>query len=169
MRPRSLFVVFTFIVLCSCGDNSGGQGMPVSDNAAATSKDFQLCPPLELHRDELASIVGFEQDAERALSMSPTSRKCFIRGSGGDFIGVESLPALVKSIEAYAESFDGSSSAVPNLGSDAVFIDDVSQPHVAFRMGSRIINVSAEYIEKPDQDTMVTLATRVHEILEIVN
>jgi hypothetical protein len=100
--------VITSIFLCSCGDSSENLDMPAGSNAAATQSgavannsngydrtSFVLCPALESHRDELAAIVGLEQNPERAMAMSASSRQCFIRGRDGGFIGVEMPPAMI--------------------------------------------------------------------------
>jgi hypothetical protein len=50
-----------------------------------------------------------------------------------------------------------------------VFIEGQIQPHVVFSMGSLIIDVDAENIDKPSRETMIELATRVREILTAAN
>jgi hypothetical protein len=145
--------------------------------AAATSGDapggftresFVLCPALEPHRDELATLVGFKQNPDRALAVSRS--ECVIRGQGGNFARVALLPALVSSIQPYAESsFDAPASPAPELGADAMFVDGVSQPHVVFSMGRLFIDVNAENLEKPSREKMIAFATRVREILSEAN
>lgn len=180
MTLRLVYFVVATVFLCSCSDSSENQGMPADSNAAAIQsgagassansydrKSFVLCPALESHRDELAAIVGFEQNSERALSMSASSRQCFVRGKDGGFIGIEILPAIVSSIEAYAdESFDATATEAPEIGPDAMYVEHVSQPRMIFSMGSLLIDVYAEYYAKtPDRDTMVALAARVRDFL----
>lgn len=102
--------------------------------------------------------------------MSASSRQCFIRGNGRDFIGVEMPPAIINSVQRRAtESFDGTASPAPEVGDDAMYVEDISQPRVIFSMGSILIDVQAEYTKTPDRNTMVTLASRVRDILAEAN
>lgn len=180
MNLRIHYVVIATVFLYSCGDSTDDRSMQTGSNAAATTsgdatgnsvasdrQSFVLCPALEDHRDELASIVGFEQNPERALAMSARSKNCVIRGKDGGFIGVEIPPAFVKSVELHAtESYDGTASQAPAVSDDAVFVETISQPHLIFSMGPILIDVNAEYYaDKPDRDTMVELAMRVRDIL----
>lgn len=183
MTPRISCVVIATIFLCACGDSSKDQAMsagpgptalPTGEMASNSGdydrKSFVLCPALESHREELAAIVGFEQDSDRALSMSATSRKCSIRGKGGDYIGVEIPPAMISSIERHAtESFGGTASPAPELGDDAMYVDNISKPRVIFSMGPILIDVHADYTITPDRKTMVALGTRVRDILGEAN
>lgn len=186
MNLNYLYLLIASVFLCSCSDSSESQNASaVAETGTATSspgttaqqagqfdrKTFILCPALEDHRDELAGIVGFEQNPERSLAMSARSSKCAIRGKGGDFLAVDMVPAMIKSIEQHAtQSFEGSASPVPELGDDAMYVQHTSQPRVIFRMDSILIDVHVENYEKtPDRTTMVSLATRVKEILTNFN
>lgn len=180
MNVRIFCISITAIFLGACGgspeepDTPATAAPPVPADAPSAGrssgydrKTFVLCPAFENYRDELAAIVGFTQNPERGLSAGGS--KCAIRGKGGDFIGVAMLPAMVNSIEQYVEAFDAPASPVPELGDDAMYGGSVSQPHVVFRMDPLIIAVNAENVETPSRETMITLATRVREILTGAN
>lgn len=181
---RILFMVIATIYLSSCGDRSDAQRAPASLSSAAkppgeaangvsrnSRQFFILCPALENHRDELASLVGFKQDPKKALSMSASSRECVVRGADGSFIGVSMPPAFIKSVEQHAtQSYDGTASPAPEVGNDAMFVDRISQPHLIFTVGPTMIDVYAEHdATPPKRATMVTLATRVRDILVDAN
>jgi hypothetical protein len=185
MNSKVSWIVVMAVALWSCGGGEAGGGdsdraMPGSEEATAaannvasadqqgkyTRDSFVLCPALEDHREELASIVGFEQDPERGLS-GPGS-ECIVHGEYS-FARVTLLPAFTRSIAMHAQGFDAEASAAPELGADALFIDGALQPHVVFSMGELFIDVDAENIEKPSRQTMIELATRVREILREAN
>lgn len=179
MSSRAVWSVVVCVALSSCGGGTGEEapaagGMdPAAPDAAAapsgeyTRDSFVLCDAIEPHREELASIVGFEPDPERALSVM--SSECVVRGAGGSFARVSLLPALVPSVALHVQSFDAEASAAPELGPDAMFVDDALQPHVAFAMGPLFIDVDAEHVETPSRETMIALALRVREILTEAN
>lgn len=169
------------IVLWSCGGgDAADESVPAaelqtaaSEAAAAESggfdrESFSLCPALEPHRDELASIVGFvEKDPARELAVFDS--ECIVHGDHGAFARVSLAPAFTRSIQMHIGGFDAESSAAPELGPDAMFVDGRLQPHVVFSMGKLIIDVDAENIETPSRETMIELATRVREILTEAN
>ena len=68
-----------------------------------------------------------------------------------------------------AQSVDAPASPAPELGPDAMFVAGKLQPHVVFAMGPVVIDVDAENIETPSRETMITLATRVRDILAAAN
>lgn len=135
MKPGIFCIAVAAILLGACGGGSEPQDMPANSAPAGPAdavtagessgydrKTFVLCPAFENYREELASIVGFTQNLDRGLSAG--GMKCAVRGKGGDFIGIEVLPAMINSIEPYAECTD-----------------------------------------TPSRETMITLATRVREVL----
>lgn len=169
------------VILWSCGGGDAGEesAPPVERQAAMseapamsesggfTRESFVLCPTLEGHREELASIVGFEPDLERELSAIPG--ECIVHAEDIGFARVTLPPAAMRSIAMYVGGFDAEASPAPELGSDAVFIDASMQPHVVFSMGPLIIDVDAESIDTPSRETMIELARRVREILTAAN
>jgi hypothetical protein len=161
---------------CSAGADDqveSGAETPPPAGVSRTPKDgfdresFVLCPALEAHRDELAAIVGFEQDAERPIALSDS--ECSIDGESGAFARVTLAPAFEPSVEFHVRGFDAPNSPAPALGPNAVFVDVNLQPHVVFAMGSLIIDVDAAGVETPSRDTMIELAKRVREILRNAN
>ena len=83
------------------------------------------------------------------------------------YVNVNLVPAFIKSTEQHAnKSFEGTASPVPEVGDDAMYVETISQPHVIFSTGPILIDVFAEnYESPPDKNTMISLATRVQEIL----
>ena len=60
----------------------------------------------------------------------------------------------------------GTASPAPEVGDDAMYVETISQPHVIFSTWPILIDVFAEnYENTPDKNTMISLATRVQEIL----
>jgi hypothetical protein len=160
-------------VTSTTGDQAGSvSDTEVSDTAAAGGDSFDrdsfvLCPVIEEHKDELAAIVGFEVDPEQP-GVAIGSFECYIDGvEGGDFArvqlgrGFESTPAM------YSEGFEAPASPAPELGDEAVFIDDWNQPRVIFLLGGLIVDVDASlvYGGPPSRDTMIAFAQRVAELL----
>lgn len=174
---RILVTLGAIAAMAACGGGSSGDraaesAAPAaggSDAAVATAGQFSrasfvLCDALEPHRQELSSIVGFEQDASRALPV--TRSECVVRGKGGAFARVELLPAIVSSVAAHTSSFEGEASPAPALGPDAMFVDGGIQPHVIFAIGHLFIDVNAENVVTPSREAMIKLALRVREIDE---
>lgn len=142
-------------------------GTASAGGASLDRDSFVLCPAIEEHMDELAAIVGFEVDPEQ-LGVEAFFGECMINGvEGGDFArvqlarGPESTPAM------YREKYEAPASSAPELGDEAVFIDDWNQPRVLFLLGGLIIDVDAAllYEGPPSRDTMIAFAQRVAEIL----
>lgn len=181
MVRQNSWIAAMAVVLISCGggdsaeesaalgerDTAASEASPAGESGGFDRESFVLCPALEGHREEIASIVGFEPDPERALSA--ITGECIVHAEEIGFARVSLAPAIVPSIAMYAEGFDAEAKPAPELGSNAVFIDAPMQPHVVFSMGSLIIDVDAENIEKPSRETMIELATRVREILMQAN
>lgn len=170
-------------VVWSCG---GGDARGKADAAAAAEQEavvsaaasdaasgdfdresFVLCPALEEHREELVSIVSFEQDAE--WNIQRFGSECIVRGRDTGFVRVAVAPAITGSVAMHVRAFDAETSPAPEVAPDAVFVDVSLQPHVVFSMGALIIDVDAEAIEAPNRQTMIALATRVREILAEAN
>lgn len=128
---------------------------------------FVLCPALESHRAELASIVGFEHNPDRALR--GIGAECIIRGRDFGWLKISLPPAVIRSIPMYVRGYDTEVSPVPELGDGAAFVDASLQPHVVFQMGGLIIDVGAESVETPGRESMIELALRVREILRKAN
>ncbi|HKJ15818.1 MAG TPA: hypothetical protein VJ984_00530 [Xanthomonadales bacterium] len=175
----SILLALVFII-SSCGGESGDGAEATVDVAARTDsaagstepialtrQSIVLCEALKGHRQELASIVGFQAEMDR--SIAGVGSECFVRGKGGDFIRVAIPPAIVRSTSMYAEHFEGTSNPLPELGEEAYHLDDGSKPHVIFMIGEVIIDVEVDYIETPDQDAVVKLALRVRELLQDAN
>jgi hypothetical protein len=183
MIQRFVWLLALAITLVSCGGgrddathessvaDSGSQSSTVEPEATApaglTRESLVLCPALEPHQDELASIVGFKRDTERALA--GVGMECVIRGEYVAFIRVAVAPAFTPSITMHAGGYEGKASPAPELGSGAVFIEDGIQPHVVFAMDQLIIDVDAENIDTPYRDTTINLAARIREILSASN
>lgn len=182
MIMRVSWVTLMAVALLSCGDGGDAMvGQPATEEGgkaaapetsstapAGPARDsFILCPALEQHRDELASIIGFEQDAERAID--GFGSECNIRGDHGAFIRVALAPSYARSISMHVGGYDSEPSPAPELGHDAVFIANGIQPHVVFPMSSLIIDVDSESIQTPSRETMIELALRVREILTAAN
>lgn len=181
MSVRGAWMTVLMLALCACGSSrSDGEASSTESRApqAATESaaesgrkfdrdSFVLCPALESHRDELAEIVGFEQDAGRPIGMSES--ECSIEGEFGAFARVVLVPAFEPSIEFHVSGMDAEASSLPQLGQNAVFVDVNLQPHVVFSMGSLIIDVDASNVETPSRGTMIELASRVREILRNTN
>lgn len=168
------------VALASCGGGDAPGEQAQTPGSAAQSSDasataageysresFVLCPAFEPYREELASIVGFEQDPERDLSV--LSGECIVHGADAGFARVTLAPAVMPSVSMYVEGFDAPVGPAPELGPEARFVDAPLQPHVVFTMGRLILDVDAENIETPSRDTMIELATRVREILVQAN
>jgi len=165
----------------ACGSGPNGEtstesraaDAPAAATTSATQEGFDrqsfvLCEAFEPHREELASIVGFEQDADRSLSVLRS--ECVVRGEDGAFARVSLLPAIVRSVAMQVGSYDGEATPAPELGDDAMFVEGTTgQPHVIFAMGPLFIDVDAENIETPSRETMIELAVRVREILTEAN
>ncbi|HKK07618.1 MAG TPA: hypothetical protein VKA44_01900 [Gemmatimonadota bacterium] len=126
-----------------------------------------LCPALEEHRAELASMVGLEADPDRPVAVSRS--ECIVRGTDGGFVRVSLAPAATPSIALHVEGYDSPVSPAPGLGSDAVFVDVSGQPHVVFRLGSLILDVDAESSPAPDRESMLSLGAAVKGILADAN
>lgn len=163
-------------VSSSCGDSDAGEkdsresrpldtatNVSAADPGEFDRASFVFCPALEGHREELASIIGFEQDAERPISAF--SGECVLYGDHGAFVRVSRAPTVEPSIAFHVSGFEAELSPVPELGPDAVFVDDGRQPHVVFSIGPLIIDVDARNVETPSRETMMQLASRVREIL----
>lgn len=162
-------------------DSSGAEATDTgSDSEALAEGDsfdrdsFVLCPVIEEHKDELAAIVGFEVDPERGVETF--SRECNIRGSEpGDFARVQLVPNFTPSIAVHVEGYEGSPTAAPELGDEAVFVESGVQPHVVFLLGDLIIDVDAEVIDyetgmtAPSREVMTAYALRVRELLAAAN
>lgn len=128
---------------------------------------FVLCDALEPHSAELAAIVGFERDPDRAFSVSRS--ECVVRGRGGDFARVTLQPAIAPSAEAVATmSYDGDASPAPEIGKDAWYVADF-QPHVIFPMGGLILDVDASTATPPTRATMIELTLKVRDLLRAAN
>lgn len=182
MTARAPWIVLPIaVVLGSCGGGDAGadagtDAPPASESEAPASEtpsgdfdreSFVLCPALEPHREELASILGFEQDAERDLA--GLGSECILRGTDHGFVSVALPPAVIRSVSMHVDGFDAETSPAPELGPEAVFVDATLQPHVVFMLGPLIIDVGAESRETPSRETMIELATRVREILAEAN
>jgi hypothetical protein len=181
MTRTTGWIVLTLMTLGACaGDGSSQEAAPSRESAsqasehgsggtavAFTRQSFVLCPALEDHREELASIVGFEQDPERGLSVM--SSECIVHGKDFAFARVTLLPAMVPSIAMHVESFDTEASPAPELGEDAMFVDGALQPHVVFSIGGLFLDVDAENVETPSRETMIELALRIRDILTEAN
>lgn len=160
---RNALWIFMMAVSSSCGDSDAGE----EDSRAADPGEFDrasfvFCPALEDHREELASIIGFEQDAERPISAF--SGECALYGDHGAFVRVSRAPTVEPSIAFHVSGFEAEVSPAPELGPEAVFVDDGSQPRVVFSIGPLIIDVDAMNVETPSRETMIQLASRVREI-----
>ena len=185
MRQKISWIALIAMGLVSCGGadegtDGGPAAAPASESEPTVSGDasdagsgeftresFVLCPALEDHRDELASIVGFEQDPDRDLSV--LGSECSIHGDFGAFARVSLAPAIQQSVAMHVRGFDAEAQPAPELGPDAVFVDVNLQPHVVFSMGPLIIDVDASNVETPSRETMIELALRVREILTEAN
>ncbi len=127
-------------------------------------KTFVLCPVLEEHKSELASIVGFEADPDRQVATFQF--ECNIHGTDSGFVKVEIAPAIESSIAMRVTGYEDPVSAAPELGHDALYIDAGMQPHVVFSIRNLIIDVGAEdSLQPPSRATMVKLASRVRDLL----
>lgn len=177
---RKVPLILLMVVFWSCGDSDTGkeddrEGRPtdtVTDTSAADRGEFDrasfvFCPALEDHRAELASIVGFEQDGDRPISAF--SGECALYGDHGAFVRVSRAPSVEPSIAFHVSGLEADVSSAPQLGPDAVFVDDRRQPHVVFSIGPLIIDVDAKNVETPSRETMIQLASRVREILVEAN
>lgn len=181
MKMIMTCVAAASVGLAACGGGSGEAGTSATDvapaggaDAAATTSEgftratFVLCEAIEPHREELASIVGFTQDADRDLGIMRS--ECVIHGDeGGTFARVSLLPALMSSVAQAVQRYEGEAVAVTEVTPDAMFVDVPGQPHVIFSMGPLLIDVDAENVEVPSRTTMVDLARRVHAILTDAN
>lgn len=135
--------------------------------AGYNRESFVLCPVIEEHKNELASIVGFTADSDRSVE---TFRfECNIHGESGSLVKVQLAPAFTSSIAMHASGYEDPSSAAPELGNDALYVDAPMQPHVIFHMGDLIIDVGAEALDAPNRATMIELAERVRDLLTEAN
>lgn len=177
---RKAPLVLLMVVFWSCGASDTGEDNVREDRPTDTATDtsaadrgefdrasFVFCPALEDHREELASIIGFEQDAERPISAF--SGECALYGDHGAFVRVSRAPSVEPSVAFHVSGFEADVSPAPQLGPDAVFVDDRRQPHVVFSIGPLIIDVDAKNVETPSRETMIELASRVREILVEAN
>jgi len=167
-RPTgSTVCLIAALVLGACGGETADETPRASDDGSYERTSFVLCPALEAHRAELATIVGFEQDADRG--MAGLGAECFVRGRRGNYLRVSLAPAMARSVSMAASSYEGEVTPVPALGNEARFVASGRQPHVLFPMGSLIVDITAENDATPTRETMVELALRVRELLVEAN
>ncbi|MEN8039938.1 MAG: hypothetical protein ABFR95_00360 [Actinomycetota bacterium] len=147
-------------------------GDVVSESTAGEAFDwdsFVLCPVIEEHKGELAAILGFEIDPERAVETF--TRECNIQALNGyDFARVELGFKAMPSVEFKARGYEDPASPEPALGNEAVYIDASDQPHLIFLVGGLIVDVGARVEEMASpRDTLIAYALRVRELLTEAN
>lgn len=154
--------------------DTGSDSKASAEGGSFDRDSFVLCRVLEEHKDELAAIVGFEADPERGVETF--SDECNIRGSEpGNFARVQLVPNFTPSILFHIEGYEGLKMPAPELGAEAVSIENDFQPDVVLLLGDFIIDVDAEVIDyetgltAPPSDAMIAYAARVRDLLTEAN
>lgn len=177
---RCLAVAAMTALLASCGggadaDASGDAGGEDAASAPATPaggevarRDFVLCPAIEGIAEDLAALADFQIDATRGVEAM--AGECHVRGQDAAFVQVILAPAIVPSVAMQASGYDTPAVAAPELGEQAVVVEDPVQPRAIFRVRGQIIDVGIENSgHPPDAATIRQAGSMVRDALEKAN
>lgn len=173
----SMVAPVLLLALAACGSSESELGSAetaaASEESAARAVDGEsrdvatvaVCDLVLPGQTELLAAFGSTDPLKEAGGI--TSSECRFNLGRVGFLKVERAPAIMPSVAAWASSYDAASSPAPEVGSEAVYIEDPLQPHVVFAYGGRIWDVGGEYGEgSPPRDALVETALLVRKLLE---
>lgn len=169
----SAVAAFLFLTLPACGspetdaapEASSRETAAVSGRESSSPAAAAVCDLVLPAQSELLAAFGSSDPVQEAGGI--VSSECRFNLGRAGFLKVERAPAATPSVAAWASSHDAQSSPAPEVGRDAVFVDDPLQPHVVFAYGDRVWDVGGEYDEgTPPRDALIRTARIVQGLLE---